>query len=299
MAIPESSVAEAMQKMSSTGKSADMRSRRLLDIGQVVSVRIERGQAGERPGFLATVRMPYHWTANDGRIRWGLIPDVYMSAPVAIGDMVVLETIGRGFAAVYIGSPAVQPMALHVSGEVFLPSLQLEAQGPGGAVQWYRRLGTFSMRGQSSAFTASAHFVELRQTAPALTSRLPATVPLDYNTSTADLSALNTVLESGLIYDNTVPFTVRLAALGPYDEDGNRVRPTGADAAWVLGEGGAGRAGAVVNPGHVAIADNPGLTISFDAAFDVGAADGERCSTCTCWSPSPSAPGLRPTRPSA
>ena len=81
-----------------------------------------------------------------------------MSAPVAIGDMVVLETIGRGFATTYIGSPAVQPMPLQVSGRVNLPSFQLAAQGPGGAVQWYRKLGTFSVRGESSAFIASATF---------------------------------------------------------------------------------------------------------------------------------------------
>ena len=273
MTMPASSIAEAMRKMSTTGKSADQRSRRLLDIGQVVSVKIERGPAGQpdfRPAFTATVRMPYHWTDNEGRIKWGLIPDVHMSAPVAIGDMVVLETIGRGFGATYIGSPAIQPMPLHVTGLVNLPSFLLAAQGPGGAVQWYRRLGTFSVRGESSAFIASATFEALHQTAPALTSRLPATAPVSGH-STADLSDLNTILESGTIFDNAVPFAVRLAALGPHDTDGDPVRPSGAGAVWILGEAGAGQVGATVDPGHIGVTENPNLSVSFDAAFDVGA----------------------------
>ena len=68
----------------------------------------------------------------------------------------------------------------------------------------------------------------------------------------ADLSELKTVLESGVIYDDVVPFSVRLAALGPYNDDGDtgqtlrRRRGVGR-----LGEAGAGQAGAVVNPGHM------------------------------------------------
>ena len=92
---------------------------------------MERGQAGLQPSFTAAVRMPFHWTTNEGRIRWGLIPDVNMSAPVAIGDMVVLETIGRGFSATYIGSPAIQPMPLHVSGLVPNPTFQTGGAGSG------------------------------------------------------------------------------------------------------------------------------------------------------------------------
>ena len=272
MTTPASSIADAMKKMSTTGKSADQRSRGLLTVGQVVSVKIERGPASEpgyRPGFTATVRIPFHWTDNEGQIKYGQIPDVQMSAPVAIGDMVVLETIGRGFATTYIGSPAVQPMPLQVSGLVNLPSFQLAAQGPGAAVQWYRRLGRFFVRGESSAFIASATFEALHQSAPALTSRLPATARVSGH-STADLSDLNAVLESGMIFDGAVPFAVRLAALGPYDADGDPVRPSGAGAAWILGEAGAGQVGATVDPGHIGVADNPNLAVSFDAAFDVG-----------------------------
>ena len=283
MTTPASSIADAMKKMSTTGKSADRRSRGLLTVGQVVNVKIERGPASEpdyRPGFIATVRVPFHWTDNEGRIKYGLIPDVQMSAPVAIGDMVVLETIGRGFAATYIGSPAVQPMPLHVSGLVSLPSFQLAAQGPGGAVQWYRRLGRFSVRGESSAFIASAAFDSLNQSSPVMTSRLPATVPVNVarnsgtshtHTSEAVLDNLNTVLQGGVIYNSAIPFAVRLAALGPYDTDGEPVRPSDAGAAWILGEAGAGQRGAIVNPGHIGVRGNPDLAVSFDAAFDVGA----------------------------
>ena len=283
MTTPASSVADAMRKMSATGKSADLRSRRLLDIGQVVDVRIERGQTGDRPGFLATVRLPFHWTANDGQIRWGMIPDVHMSAPAAIGEMVVLETIGRGFEAIYVGSPAVQPMPLHVSGAVANPGIQPAAQGPGGAVQWYSKLGEFSVRGESSAFIASATFANLSQTVPALTSLLPATAPITTSseggqhthTGTAALSGaptrLREVLETGIIRGGAIPFSVRLAALGPYDQDGSPVEPGDAGAAWILGEAGAGQTGAVVNPGHISVAGNPDLAVAFDAAFDVGA----------------------------
>ena len=274
MVLPQSSVTDAMRRMSTTGKSADQRSRLLLDIGQVVSVRIDRGplgQTGFRPAFLADVRRPFHWTDNDGGIKWGVIPDVHMSAPVAIGDMVVLETIGRGFATTYIGSPAVQPMPLQVSGLVNLPSFLLAAQGPGGAVQWYRRLGAFSVRGESSAFIASTSFDELNQTFPVMTSRLPATAPVSGH-AIATLSSLNAVLEGGVIFDGSVPFAVRLAALGPYGADGDPVRPTRAGAAWILGEAGAGQRGAIVDPGHIGVRGNPGLAVSFDAAFDVGSA---------------------------
>ena len=289
MALPESSITEAMRTISGTGKSADLRSRRLLDVAQVVSVRVDRGaggQTGFQPAIIATVRMPFHWTTSEGRIRWGMIPDVHMSAPVAIGDMVVLETIGRGFAATYIGSPAIQPMPLHVSALVTNLGFQVVAQGPGNAAQWYRKLGTFSVRGESSAFIASATFEELAQTGPAPVSLLPdtaavsfaANVPAEgaaFPAGTADLSALTAVLETGLIFD-AVAFTVRLAALGPHDDAGNPVRPTDAGAAWIHGEAGAGLRGATLNPGHVSVVGNRGLTASFDAAFDVGPAGAGR-----------------------
>ena len=288
-----------MRKIVATGKGADMRSRRLLDIGQVVDVSVDRGpgnQPGYRPTFSATVRMPFHWTDNSGRIRFGLIPDVSMSAPVAIGDMVVLETIGRGFATTYIGSPAVQPMPLYVSGLVANISIQLAAQGPGGAVQWYRRLGRFSVRGESSAFIASATFEGLSQTAPALTSRLPATALIDFQSFEADLSGLNTVLESGVVYDGAVPFAVRLAALGPYDGDGEPVRPTDPGAEWIDGGVVAGDRGAVIDPGRIGVAGNPSVTVPVDANFRVSAHAGKTFDAYLLITPDSGSPEYTATR---
>ena len=273
--------------MSTTGKSADLRSRRLLDIGQVVEVKIERGPPGSPPDFIAVLRMPFHWTDNEGKIKWGMIPDVHMSAPVAIGDMVLLETIGRGFSTTYLGSPAIQPMPLHRSGLVSNPVIQTVALGPGGAVQWYRKLGAFSIRGESSAFIASASFDRLTQFLPEPAELLPETAPVgnpspasapvsghsSANLSgvawVADLTGLKAALEGGLIHD-AIPCSIRLAALGPYDEDDKPVGPTDAGAAWIDGEVGAGETGAIVNPGHFAVVGNPDYGVSFDAAFDVG-----------------------------
>ena len=129
------------------------------------------------------------------------------------------------------------------------------------------------MRGEISAFIASATFE--RPDPDGAGAGGAAAVDRAGHLRTlrhqADLSDLKSVLESGLIYD-AVAFSVRLAALGPHDAAGNPVRPTDAGAAWVRGEAGAGRIGATLNPGHARVVGARGVTVSFDAAFDVGPA---------------------------
>lgn len=257
------------------GQLADQRSRRLLSLARVVAVRVQDGI------LRADVEAPMFWTSPDGRPQYATIRDVIVNVPVAIGEGVLLETIGDGGPTTfYLGGRAGQPRPLHVSGRVSGAPyrIALAAGGPSSslnpAFQWYRKLGAFRVRGESSAFAASATFEGLGQATPAMTSKLPATAPVTVaprtGIGTADLSQLNSELEGGTIFNNSVPFAVRLAALGPYDADGNPVRPTDPGAAWIHGEAGAGERGGTVAPGHITVADNQDVAVSFDAAFDMG-----------------------------
>lgn len=253
------------------GKRADRRSRELLTRGDVTSVEIT-----DEGHFIATVRHPFRWGTTAGVPQYASIYPVYINVPVAIGDDVLMETLGDGPRTVYLGSRIGQPRPLQVGALVTGSPYRIElaSGGPSSALaepfQWYRKLGSFTIRGESSAFAASATFEGLTQATPELTSKLTATEPVSVNIitgiGTADLSEWKTALESGIIFTGGVPFTVRLAALGPHD-DVNPVKPTDSGAAWIDGEIGAGFRGAVINPGALG---SPELSVSFDAAFDVG-----------------------------